>query len=176
MVLSEVWGPLPPKSTPRPPYPAKGKINMAFPQHSTQNIIVTASYPDVSLSLAVLRIIIIKIWMYYIRSSTFRSTRKIFFTYGIQYRFKAQFLNSIYLIGKISKLSLCTKLKTDAAFPPYILNLTTFQISACYCFNQRFQLGCTRYKSPVQVTPPSHVLQARQCSCRRIIIWPISGV
>jgi len=94
------------------------------------------------------------------RSSTFRSTRKIFFTYGIQYRFKAQFLNSIYLIGKISKLSLCTKLKTDAAFPPYILNLTTFQISACYCFNQRFQLGDTRYKSPVQVTPPSHVLQA----------------
>ena len=70
------------------------------------------------------------------RSSTFRSSRKIFFTYSIQYRFKAQFLNSIYLIGKISKLSLCTKLKTDAAFPTYILNLTTFQISACYCFNQ----------------------------------------
>ena len=53
------------------------------------------------------------------RSSTFRSSGKIFFTYSIQYPFKAQFLNSIYLIGKISKLSLCTKLKTDAAFPPY---------------------------------------------------------
>ena len=107
---------------PRPPYPAKGKINMALPQHSTKNIIVTASYPDVSLSLSRrftnnnyknMKIVL------HSRSSTFRSSGKIFFTYSIQYPFKAQFLNSIYLIGKISKLSLCTKLKTDAAFPPY---------------------------------------------------------
>ena len=118
---------------PRPPYPAKGKINMALPQHSTKNIIVTASYPDVSLSLSRrftnnnyknMKIVL------HSRSSTFRSSGKIFFTYSIQYPFKAQFLNSIYLIGKISKLSPCTKLKTDAAFPPYILNLTTFQIAS----------------------------------------------
>ena len=84
---------------PRHPYPAEGKTTTLHKKYNCHCLVsrrISLSRRFTNNNYKNMKIVL------HSRSGTFRRARKIFFTYGIQYRFKAQFLNSIYLIGKIS--------------------------------------------------------------------------